>query len=93
MVRLTVGRANPSVMLQHECVCNLQHFALIGGPDVCLYVTADPFLNDANFIVSVLSLEELGATGNKVSTLLRIWPYHCKHILLMLCSQYHNKTA
>ena len=27
----------------------------------------DPFLNDQNFILSVLSLEELGATGNKVS--------------------------
>lgn len=28
---------------------------------------ADPFLNDQNFILSVVSLEELGATGNKVS--------------------------
>ena len=28
-------------------------------------VCADPFLNDQNFILSVLSLEELGATGNK----------------------------
>ena len=26
---------------------------------------ADPFKNDQNFILSVLSLEELGATGNK----------------------------
>lgn len=30
-------------------------------------LAADPFLNDQNFILSVLSLEELGATGNKVS--------------------------
>ena len=28
-------------------------------------VAADPFLNDQNFVLSVLSLEELGATGNK----------------------------
>ena len=28
---------------------------------------ADPFLNDQNFVLSVLTLEELGATGNKVS--------------------------
>ena len=27
---------------------------------------ADPFLNDQNFVLSVLTLEELGATGNKV---------------------------
>ena len=26
---------------------------------------ADPFANDQNFIVSMLTLEELGATGNK----------------------------
>ena len=29
-------------------------------------LAADPFLNDANFVLSVLTLEELGATGNKV---------------------------
>lgn len=29
-------------------------------------IPADPFLNGQNFILSVLSLEELGATGNKV---------------------------
>ena len=32
-----------------------------------MYVCADPFLNDQNFVLSVLTLEELGATGNKVS--------------------------
>ena len=37
-----------------------------------LTVAADPFLNDATFIVSVLSLEELGATGNKVGPLLHL---------------------
>ena len=30
-----------------------------------LCCAADPFLNDQNFVLSVLSLEELGATGNK----------------------------
>ena len=28
---------------------------------------ADPFMNDQNFVLSVLTLEEFGATGNKVS--------------------------
>ncbi len=31
---------------------------------LCMH--ADPFANDENFLLSVLSLEELGATGNKV---------------------------
>ncbi len=31
---------------------------------------ADPFANDENYLLSVLSLEELGATGNKVCTCL-----------------------
>lgn len=38
---------------------NTQHSA------TCLCCAADPFLNDQNFVLSVLSLEELGATGNK----------------------------
>ena len=29
----------------------------------------DPFMNDQNFVLSVLTLEEFGATGNKVSAL------------------------
>ena len=29
----------------------------------------DPFMNDQNFVMSVLTLEEFGATGNKVSAL------------------------
>ena len=29
----------------------------------------NPFLNDQNFVVSVLTLEEFGATGNKVSAI------------------------
>ncbi len=28
---------------------------------------ADPFMNDQNFVLSVLTLEEFGATGNKVT--------------------------
>ncbi len=31
-----------------------------------LHWRADPFANDENFLLSLLSLEELGATGNKV---------------------------
>ena len=31
------------------------------------------FLNDKNFVLSVLTLEELGATGNKARTL---YPKH-----------------
>ena len=27
----------------------------------------DPFMNDQNFVLSVLTIEEFGATGNKVS--------------------------
>lgn len=27
----------------------------------------DPFMNDQNYVLSVLSLEEVGARGNKVS--------------------------
>lgn len=30
-----------------------------------VYVCADPFLSDETYMVSVLTLEELGATGNK----------------------------
>lgn len=36
------------------------------GSDVILLSRADPFLNDQNYVLSVLTLEELGATGNKV---------------------------
>ncbi len=32
---------------------------------VCLHA-ADPYVNDATFTISMLTLEELGATGNKV---------------------------
>lgn len=35
--------------------------------DVLCAGAADPFLNDQNYVLCVLSLEELGATGNKVS--------------------------
>ena len=30
-----------------------------------LLMRADPFANDESFVLSVLTLEELGATGNK----------------------------
>ena len=37
-----------------------------------LHVPADPFGNDENFLLSMLTLEELGATGNKVRTALHL---------------------
>ena len=39
------------------------------GSDANLLSRADPFLNDQNYVLSVLTLEELGATGNKVRLL------------------------
>ena len=39
------------------------------GSDVIPLSRADPFLNDQNYVLSVLTLEELGATGNKVCLL------------------------
>lgn len=39
------------------------------GTDVIPLSRADPFLNDQNYVLSVLTLEELGATGNKVRLL------------------------
>ena len=41
-----------------------------------MHVCADPFLNDQNFVLSVLTLEELGATGNKVSPSQRLFMFH-----------------
>lgn len=38
-------------------------FATFYEPTLCC--SADPFMNDQNFVLSVLTLEELGATGNK----------------------------
>ena len=36
------------------------------GSDVdCARAIADPFASDANYVLCVLTLEELGATGNK----------------------------
>lgn len=37
-----------------------------GANPVLVVCSADPFLNDETFLTSVLALEELGATGNKV---------------------------
>ena len=39
------------------------------GSDVISLSCADPFLNDQNYVLSVLTLEELGATGNKARLL------------------------
>jgi len=43
----------------------LSFTALSVCADLFLCSAADPFLNDQNFVLSVLTLEELGATGNK----------------------------
>lgn len=43
-------------------------------------VAFDPFKNDVNFVLSVLSLEELGATGNKGLALLVNNPVHANAI-------------
>ena len=51
----------------HSYIKSLVHFIA----DCTCDVLADPFLNDENFLLCVLSLEELGATGNKVFTSLR----------------------
>ena len=47
-------------------------FASCGNQDMAewkckLYERADPYVNDATFALSMVFLEELGATGNKVS--------------------------
>lgn len=50
---------------------------------------ADPFMNDQNFLLSVLTLEELGATGNKVSllsTTFQVFVMLHKVLLSSLCS-------
>ena len=46
----------------------------------------DPFMNDQNFVLSVLTLEEFGATGNKVSAL-----SHQQNFFG--CNQWGNPTA
>ena len=43
-----------ALLLPEELLRNMLHF------------TADPFANDESFLLSMLTLEELGATGNKV---------------------------
>ena len=46
----------------------------------------NPFLNDQNFVLSVLTLEEFGATGNKVSAALQHCALStCMFSLSMLC--------
>lgn len=40
----------------------------------------DPFLNDVNFVISVLTLEELGATGNKGLAGVLINPVHANAV-------------
>lgn len=48
--------------------------------DPCTSLAADPFLNDVNFVLSVLTLEEGGATGNKGLALLVNNPVHANAI-------------
>jgi hypothetical protein len=44
---------------------------------------ADPFANDESFLLSMLSLEELGATGNKV----------CGHTLSVHCAVLYSTSS
>jgi hypothetical protein len=46
---------------------------------------ADPFLNDDNFLLCVLSLEELGATGNKV--------LHLSHVNLTIITYFPAQSV
>ena len=62
--------------------------------DMLLSCRADPFANDENFLLSMLSLEELGATGNKV----RCYATHLSWCCRALCSGvplacFHDWTA
>ena len=45
-----------------------------------MFLAADPFLNDVNFVLSVLTLEELGATGNKGLSGILINPVHANAV-------------
>lgn len=59
------GVCKNHVFLHSQCDLQFIGLALLDMlKEFC--IAADPFLNDQNFILSVLSLEELGATGNKV---------------------------
>ena len=45
-----------------------------------LILCADPYLNDVNFVLSVVTLEELGATGNKGLAGILINPVHANAV-------------
>ena len=49
------------------CTVDTNHY-----PVQLLCACADPYVNDATFALSMVFLEELGATGNKVCCLLNV---------------------
>ena len=53
-----------------------QHFL---NPLTDAVLCADPFGNDENFLLSMVTLEELGATGNKVKLLLCAVSCECSY--------------
>ena len=56
-----------------------------------LLFAADPFMNDQNFVLSVLTLEEFGATGNKVSAAgISLAAMHMDRLLLGSYSQAYS---
>lgn len=56
-------------------------------------MAADPFKNDVNFVLSVLSLEELGATGNKGLALLLDNPVHANAVAGLATSANSQATV
>lgn len=48
--------------------------------EIYLVLFADPYRNDVNFVLSVLTLEELGATGNKGLAGILINPVHANAV-------------
>jgi hypothetical protein len=55
-------------------------FKLNGTVEETYGAPFDPFKNDVNFVLSVLALEELGATGNKGLALLLVNPVHANAV-------------
>ena len=74
---------------QQTAVCACIYALSADSLTDCLY--ADPYVNDATFTISMLTLEELGATGNKVNiVLLTCWPRHSSFLVQALA---HHAAA
>ena len=53
-----------------------------------LYVCADPYVNDATFALSMVFLEELGATGNKVGAAFGMLWHIVLYVVMLLISTF-----